>query len=831
MPSTPSQATVRSNYPGTAAWSLLWALSGFSMLTLETVWMREAAVRAGNTAVASALVMAVFFVSAALGNLLGARLVAGSPVPLRWYARFEILAGLAALAGLLLERTLVSGSILAGTLVLAAPASLLSGVSFPSLAEAFVTRPEDRTARGGVLYGMNLLGAALGVAAGGVLLPWWLGNNGAFGVAVAAQLAGGALAWRLARPAAPVRRSKPERLGSAPAPVPPSAGWLLLALSGFLSLAAQSLSIVWARQVFEGSIYVLCGVLAGFVGGLGLGSLAAAALRRSGRPPMDLLPWFAGAGAVLLLSVPAVGGWSCAREMALSAGTPAGLLLEALARCSLPLLPVAFCLGGVFPLAWELAHMQTPSQGRMLGAAMALNKIAAGAGAAAALFWLMPAAGLIRGTQAVAWGYVLVALLPLLFTRPRSVRALLPAALPLAIGLVASLQAPQMPGLTPELRLISADEGAYGPVAVVEDRDTGSRHILLNTRQRLSGTRDALSTQQHQSWVPLLLCRNPEKVMSVGMAAGISAAAALDLPVKELCSVELVPEVARAAREHFSEWNARLFTDPRSRVIVDDGRRALARSGKLDAIVCDLFFPAEEGSALLYSREFFRLGLHRLRPGGVYCLWLPCYQHTPETAGMIARTFAEVFPHAVMVRAGFDPVSPVVGLIGSPGPIPLSRDFLAGQLATSWGRELAGKSPFFLSADHAWLLILCDLHSAEPSFADFPPTTDDRPLLAWLGPRKPRKGERLHGFPFLEWIGKRSLSGQFPSCDLGEDPPPDLLATIRAGNYYFAASAASVSVPGDPRPEAVRLRQVEDYLKRASELRPGLTLPVAPPGK
>ena len=49
----------------------LWALSGFSVLTLELVWMRELALWAGNTVIASTLVIAVFFSAAALGNLWG----------------------------------------------------------------------------------------------------------------------------------------------------------------------------------------------------------------------------------------------------------------------------------------------------------------------------------------------------------------------------------------------------------------------------------------------------------------------------------------------------------------------------------------------------------------------------------------------------------------------------------------------------------------------------------------------------------------------------------------------------------------------------------------
>jgi spermidine synthase len=362
-------------------------------------------------------------------------------------------------------------------------------------------------------------------------------------------------------------------------------------------------------------------------------------------------------------------------------------------------------------------------------------------------------------------------------------------------------------------------------VSVVEDRASGSRQILLNSRQRLSGTRGALSSQRHQSWVPLLLCRKPERVITIGMAAGISAAAALDFPVKELLAVELVPEVAAAAHDHFSEWNRALFSDPRARVIIGDGRVTLAQSsGAFDAIICDLLFPAEEGTAHLYSRDFFATARARLNPGGVFCLWLPCYQLTPQTAGVVVRTFLDVFPNAVAVRANFDPLQPVIGLLGSGEAIPMSRDYFAARLASPDVAALAARSPFLRSPDHALLLLVGDLRAAEPGFDAFEPTTDHAPLFAFIGPRQPRGKERLFGFPFLDWIGRRFPQARFPSCDLGVTPPEGLLSNVRAGNFYMAAAAANGVLPGDTRPEEVRLRQVRQSLERARALAPAALL-------
>ena len=813
---------------------MLWALSGFSILTLETLWMREIALRAGNTAVASTLVIVVFFVFAALGNAFGARLVDGRGKPLVMYGRFEVLGAVTAWLLFELNRWsfanvgqlsgLWAGPLVA-TILLAGPPSFLSGVAFPSLAETFVNSPDQRTSRGGIFYGVNLIGAALGVVAGGVLLPWWLGMKSALVVAVMTQLVGGLLALRVARRSLVVRRVEGAR-ETKDTGFPAWLGWSLLVASGVLSLAAQTLLIVWARQVMEGSIYAVASVLTVFISGLGLGALVAGRLSARGFGAEVLLRGFAGVGAVLLMLVPMFGQWLCASDWPLTAHEPAAMMGQALLRTGL-LLPLTICLGGVFPVAWELVKSNARGEGRFMGNAIALNKLGAAAGSALALFASLPMLGLARGTMVIAWCYLLIAWLPALVTR--SLTALGGGLLAGAcvLGLWQSLQPTPVLGVDAEYRSIASYSGAYGPVEVVENVTSGSRQILLNTRQRLSGTRSALASQQHQSWVPLLFSRHPDRVMSIGMAAGLSSAAALDFPVKELRSVELVAEVVRAAHDHFSEWNAALFNDPRSHVEIGDGRLQLAQSsGDLDAIICDLLFPAEEGSALLYSREFFQLAASRLNTDGVFCLWLPCYQHTAETAGIIIRTFADVFPNAIMVRANMDPLAPVVGLIGGAKRLPLSDEYLKSRLETPWAKAIAQRSPFFASPDSARLLMVCDLHSANPSFASHPLTTDDLPLLAWLGPREPQGKERLRGFPFLDWIGRRAMQPTYPSCELGSTSPNQVQSAIRAGNFYFAAAAAQTSLPGDPRPEEVRLHQVESHLSKARSLLPTVSFPV-----
>src|SRR6185295_6893513 len=154
--------------------------SGTCALVYQTVWLREFRLIFGASTPASAAVLALFMGGLGFGGILFGRRVERSPLPLGVYARLEL--GIAALAALspfaldLVRRLYLAsgGSAVLGEgvatllrLALAAlvlgPIVLLMGGTLPAAARA-VTQHGDRTrlalAR---LYGLNTLGAVLGV--------------------------------------------------------------------------------------------------------------------------------------------------------------------------------------------------------------------------------------------------------------------------------------------------------------------------------------------------------------------------------------------------------------------------------------------------------------------------------------------------------------------------------------------------------------------------------------------------------------------------------------------------------------------------------------------
>ena len=107
-------------------------------------------------------------------------------------------------------------------------------------------------------------------------------------------------------------------------------------------------------------------------------------------------------------------------------------------------------------------------------------------------------------------------------------------------------------------------------------------------------------------------------------------------------AVELVPSVPSLFGYFHSDARA-VLASPRGRVVIDDARRFLERTGEpFDAIVIDPPPPIEAaGSSLLYSREFYELASRRLTRGGILQQWLPGGE--PVVVSAMAQALAGSF--------------------------------------------------------------------------------------------------------------------------------------------------------------------------------------------
>src|SRR3989449_2178383 len=295
------------------------------------------------------------------------------------------------------------------------------GVSLPLLARALTTTIERAAVVAGGLYGWNTLGAAFGAFA----TTWWM--LPLYGLESCLQL--GALLNLLAAAIAIPLAFRLRRLRADAAPVTvavagtrraegftlPFAGWAVIyALTGFLAL---SLEIVWFRlmAVMQRSTAFTFGtLLALYLTGLGLGSLAGSALvRRTRRPGNAFLAMqaavvlYAGLAVTLLIATLDEGrllsSWVANAEPVDIAAAAAALRgsIHDLARLPDPflvlyfgipailILPPTLMMGAAFPLLQRAVQTDLDRVGTRIGTLLMVNIAGAALGSFVTGWWCL----------------------------------------------------------------------------------------------------------------------------------------------------------------------------------------------------------------------------------------------------------------------------------------------------------------------------------------------------------------------------------------------------------------------------------------------------------
>jgi spermidine synthase len=112
----------------------------------------------------------------------------------------------------------------------------------------------------------------------------------------------------------------------------------------------------------------------------------------------------------------------------------------------------------------------------------------------------------------------------------------------------------------------------------------------------------------------------------------------------EVTAVELIPSVPKAFGFYHTNA-AEVLRNPKGRIVIDDGRRFLARTGeKYDVIVIDPPPPPEAaGSSLLYSTGMYDLIKQHLKPHGILQVWFP--EGEKLTVQAVLRSVVVSFPY------------------------------------------------------------------------------------------------------------------------------------------------------------------------------------------
>jgi spermidine synthase len=669
----------------------LFFVSGISGLIYEVAWTRLLTLMFGDTVLAVSTVLASFMAGLALGSFWSGRRSDQQQQVLRLYAAMEAGIGLTALlVPLVLEAltplyvwlhhhfhtTFYLFSLLRFLLafgVLLVPTTLM-GATLPVLSRYVVRTHATLGWSAGMLYALNTGGAVLGCFAAGYVLIGSLGLYQTVGLAAGLNVAIALLVWLLPRhadhttpPASAPAEAAATSLQPALVYSTNSARLVLwsFALSGFVALSYE---VLWTRALtfFIGnSTYAFSAMLTTFLCGLALGSLLLARYSDQRRHLVSLLGGLhIGIGVYGLLTIPILGQlfygldiWWAGFSNAYW-GTPLWLTF---AKTFVVILPPTLCMGGTFPLVSKIVAPGPHVIARSIGNMAALNTLGAIVGSWTAGFVFIPLLGL--HTSLAVTAFLSVGLGSVLLARGVRQRRWLQRAVYIGVLGVFGIVKLVTPTLRfadiagePEKELLYYEESGAGVVKVATD--IYDRRLLSINGWSVAGTgtpnpdvalvNDYPEVQKMLAHLPMLLHPEPRQVLVIGFGAGGTSWSMSLYDLARLDIVEFVPGVIRAA-PFFPEVNHQVLTDPRLRVILDDGRNyLLVTPQRYDVVSVDTLDPKHAGNGNLYTREFYALSARVLRPGGIFVQWLPYHQVDNLSLKRIARTFQTVYPHATL---------------------------------------------------------------------------------------------------------------------------------------------------------------------------------------
>ena len=768
----------------------LFFTTGFASLVYEVLWVRMFTLVFGATVFAVSTVLTAFFAGLALGSLVFGRVADRFGRPLLLYGLIEVGIGCYALAfpsllsgleGMYVDLAETLGDsfyalslarFLICSLLILLPTTLM-GATLPILGRFYVEVRELVSRSIGFLYAINTVGASLGCLVTGFVLIETIGVSRTHNVAIALNIVVGAIALRMhyriqsapaqtvSRAKSPVatrskkkgRRARAQKRRSAPA-APFSEyprGVTLIALGAFSVSGAAALGyeVLWTRTLgvaLQSTTYSFTLILTTFLCGLALGSYLYGKLARR-------LKRFVLAFGVIQVSV---GAYSLALihffgvlpELAARHIEPSeshwGLMvaLQFLMCFSVMLVPTVL-LGGAFPLVCRICTSRLDSLGVVIGRVNAVNSFGAIVGSFVVGFVVIPLIGVKQGMMVVASVNVLTGIVALACSteiKRRTKRIAMVAVAGIAgVGLQAARKAELYVGVganAGQRKILYYEDGL---VANVRVEQTDDNVVLLINDNVQAGIRGARSSQG-LGHIPLLLHPEPQRVLTIGMGAGMTAGAATKHQIESVKIVELVDSLVRSA-PFFARQNYDVLNNSATNFIVGDGRNfLLTTQERFDVIVSDIFFPAGAGTGSLYALEHYELAKSRLQEGGLMVQWLPLYQLAEDEFKVIAATFLKAFPHSELWLGDPDLMYPVVGLVGR--EVATSIDL--GRLRQRVARE-AVSADLVYGADAVSLLGAYLMGSSELAvYTDGAPlNTDDRPLIEFSAPRNDYSNRRL----------------------------------------------------------------------------------------
>jgi spermidine synthase len=611
------------------------------------------------------------------------------------------------------------------------PTTLMGG-TLPLLTRFVSSHPEKLGGHLSFLYGFNTLGAVVGTAAAGFWLLRFFSVSTTLYVAILINSLIGMLSILISNRVSKVmkrltvdtqkavvdaggntsaRAATPNELANR---FPFKIVFLGIGISGFCALGYE---VLWTRILtltIGTSVYGFTIMLVAFLSGIAFGSKTYGFLQKMLPSRMGTKNQIVGFGLVqCIIGVCALVVTFYVRDLPVNSINLytfyIGRGLEVFAARQWANLTLAFSymvvpaffMGLAFPIAGSVNAVHRKQIGHAVGNVLAANTVGAILGSAVSGYFLIYIFGIERSLQLLTVVNIGLGLLVMLSIRNikllnQGVVALTAAVLVLLIfrpnfmrmwdaEFFAIFQNNQPEAYdTPEKKQDAVEntdvlfyrEGIDSTISSIKIKG-GDQALLVNGKVVASSAAKDRQCQLTLGHLPMLLHKNPRKILVIGLGTGMTLGAVSVHPnLEELTLVEIEPNVIGAART-FGNFNNHVLNNPKLQIVFNDGRNFLTTtSSTYDVITADPIHPWTQGSGYLYTAEYFNLASKHLIPGGIMCQWLPIYELSVADLKSVAATFSRSFKYTMAWMTQYD-----AELIGSNEPIIINEAELGRRIA------------------------------------------------------------------------------------------------------------------------------------------------------
>ena len=245
--------------------------------------------------------------------------------------------------------------------------------------------------------------------------------------------------------------------------------------------------------------------------------------------------------------------------------------------------------------------------------------------------------------------------------------------------------------LTSESNVLFQRDGKTATVHVTEEdtvvaiRTNGKIDATVRMVRELPPASDE-PTQVLSAALPLLLHPSARTAANIGLGSGMTTHVLLGAPgLEEVDTVEIENAMVEGA-EAFRPRNERAYTDPRSRIVIDDAKTFFSTERRsYDIIVSEPSNPWVSGTASLFSTEFYRLVRQHLNADGVFVQWLQLYEFDLDLVASVLKAMGQYFDdYAIYQPVGADIL--IVGVNGRRVPPPQADAFGHPEIAEALRR-------------------------------------------------------------------------------------------------------------------------------------------------